>query len=114
MFIFFIVFFFKDKKLVEMNSNNNDLSSPHTTTSKLVELPVKSEPETIVSEENLDFPIFTSSQKLLFDQQLRQHVQLTLMHFLQCYKHPSLFIYAEELKTNLVCKLYFIKLYFSG
>lgn len=103
---------FKDKKLVEMNSNNNDLSLPHTTTTKHVESPAKSNhSETIVFEKKLDSPIFTSSQRLLFDQQLRQHIQLTLMHFLQCYKHPSLFIYAEELKTNLVCKLYFIKLF---
>lgn len=58
-----------------------------------------SKPKIPVSE----CPIITTSQRLLLDQQIRQHVQLTLTHFLQCHKHPTLFKFADEMKTNLVC-----------
>lgn len=47
-------------------------------------------------------PSLSKQQRLLFEQQLRQHVQLTTMHFLQCYKHPTLFELADEMKYLLV------------
>lgn len=47
-------------------------------------------------------PVLSKQQRLLFEQQLRQHVQLTTMHFLQCYKHPTLYKLASEMKNLLV------------
>ncbi|KAK7586010.1 hypothetical protein V9T40_003886 [Parthenolecanium corni] len=46
-------------------------------------------------------PVLSKQQRLLFEQQLRQHVQLTTMHFLQCYKHPTLYKLASEMKNLL-------------
>lgn len=58
-------------------------------------------------------PVLSKQQRLLFEQQLRQHVQLTTMHFLQCYKHPTLFKLAGEMKNLLVSgnALYFTLLF---
>ena len=39
---------------------------------------------------------FSEEQRLLLDQQLRKHVQLTTQHFLQTYAHPQLSHYAAE------------------
>lgn len=60
--------------------------------------PVVTKPKIPISE----CPVLTTSQRLLLEQQIRQHVQLTLTHFLQCHKHPTLFRLAEEMKINLV------------
>lgn len=46
--------------------------------------------------------IVTSSQKLLLEQQLRQHVQLTTQHFLQTCQHPMHAKKAGECKVILV------------
>jgi hypothetical protein len=46
-----------------------------------------------VEEEILSF---SAEQRLLLDQQLRKHVQLTTQHFLQTYAHPQLSHYAAE------------------
>jgi len=50
-------------------------------------------PARIVEEEILSF---SAEQRLLLDQQLRKHVQLTTQHFLQTYAHPQLSHYAAE------------------
>jgi len=39
---------------------------------------------------------FLAEQRLLLDQQLRKHVQLTTQHFLQTYAHPQLSHCAAE------------------
>ena len=39
---------------------------------------------------------FSAEQRLLLDQQLRKHVQLTTQHFLQTYAHPQLSHCAAE------------------
>lgn len=62
-----------------------------------------------VNSTNSDMPIILKPQRLLLKQQLQQHVQLTAMHFLQCYKHPVLFRYAADMKVILVSIL-FLKL----
>jgi hypothetical protein len=46
-----------------------------------------------VEEEILSF---SDEQRLLLDQQLRKHVQLTTQHFLQTYAHPQLSHCAAE------------------
>ena len=38
----------------------------------------------------------SAEQRLLLDQQLRKHVQLTTQHFLQAYAHPQLSHFAAE------------------
>ncbi|KAL0278688.1 UNVERIFIED_CONTAM: hypothetical protein PYX00_000438 [Menopon gallinae] len=49
--------------------------------------------------------IVTPSQKLLIEQQLRQHVQLTTQHFLQTCQHPMYGKYAGECKVILATLL---------
>lgn len=44
----------------------------------------------------------SSEQRLLLDQQMRKHVQLTTQHFLQTYAHPQLSSCASECKGILV------------
>lgn len=44
----------------------------------------------------------TSTQRLLIQQQMRQHVQLTTQHFLQTCQHPLYSKYAKQCKVNLV------------
>ena len=39
---------------------------------------------------------FSAEQRLLLDQQLRKHVQLSTQHFLQTYAHPQLSHCAAE------------------
>jgi hypothetical protein len=46
--------------------------------------------------------ILSSEQRLLLDQQMRKHVQLTTQHFLQTYAHPQLSHCASECKGILV------------
>lgn len=55
-------------------------------------------------------------QKVLLEQQLRQHVQLLTQHFLLTYKHPELDKMACKYKENLVWNysiLYFTKIIVS-
>ncbi|XKL59720.1 hypothetical protein PGB90_000736 [Kerria lacca] len=58
--------------------------------------------ESLTKTCELELPILSEPQKLLLQQQLRQHVQLITLHFLQCYKHVTLFKYANEFKNILV------------
>lgn len=45
-------------------------------------------------------------QRLLLEQQMRKHVQLTTQHFLQTYAHPQLWQMAGEFKSILVSLKY--------
>ena len=45
-------------------------------------------------------------QRLLLEQQMRKHVQLTTQHFLQTYAHPELWRMAGEFKNILVSTRY--------
>ncbi|XP_023712156.1 GON-4-like protein isoform X2 [Cryptotermes secundus] len=54
------------------------------------------------SEQRLGRVMMSSEQRLLLDQQMRKHVQLTTQHFLQTYAHPQLSSCASECKGILV------------
>lgn len=60
--------------------------------------------------------VMTAKQKLILDQQLRQHVQLCTQHFLQLYGHPELWSLAETCKQNLVNEnsLFYVYIASSG
>jgi hypothetical protein len=45
---------------------------------------------------------FLAEQRLLLDQQLRKHVQLTTQHFLQTYAHPELSHCAAQCRGIIV------------
>jgi hypothetical protein len=45
---------------------------------------------------------FSAEQRLLLDQQLRKHVQLTMQHFLQTYSHPQLSHCAADCRGIIV------------
>jgi hypothetical protein len=54
------------------------------------------------AQEDNSMKVMTSEQRLLLDQQMRKHVQLTTQHFLQTYAHPQLSSCASECKGVLV------------
>jgi hypothetical protein len=57
---------------------------------------VKVAKETSVRSVQEEILSFSAEQRLLLDQQIRKHVQLTTQHFLQTYAHPQLSHYAAE------------------
>lgn len=59
----------------------------------------ESETEGTCEPKNLEL---TYAQRLLLCQQMRQHVQLLIQHFLLTYKHPTLGHLAAQCKSNLV------------
>lgn len=59
----------------------------------------KSETEGMCEPKNLEL---TYGQRLLLYQQMRQHVQLLIQHYLLTYKHPTLGHLAPQCKSNLV------------
>ncbi|PSN41136.1 hypothetical protein C0J52_05206, partial [Blattella germanica] len=63
----------------------------------------KSMPDVFLSqtEQNLNLEL-SVEQRLLLNQQMRKHVQLSTQHFLQTYGHPKLSHFAGEFKSILV------------
>ncbi|CAH0391471.1 unnamed protein product [Bemisia tabaci] len=50
----------------------------------------------------VEVKVVAVEQLLLLQQQMRQHVQLTTQHFLQCYQHPELSKYADQCRNILL------------
>jgi len=82
--------------------NSPTRSNSLTETQKIISTPERAEVLLPVIKLEPSVPVLSKQQQLLFEQQMRQHVQLTTTHFLQCYKHPTHYKLATEMKNLLV------------
>lgn len=86
----------------EINLNANDNSTQITSAIDLNETQDNIVPVDITCASKSDLPVILPSQRYLLDQQMRQHVQMTTMHFLQFHKHPYFHRYANTMKELIV------------
>ncbi|XP_049959852.1 GON-4-like protein isoform X1 [Schistocerca serialis cubense] len=79
-----------------LSSSDDEDDDSKKITNNQVQQPAKE------NETNSEQVSLTSEQRLLLDQQMREHVQFTTQNYLQTFCHPKYNVYAAECKGYLV------------